>query len=63
LLVDPSSPDSIADALRFYADNPEILERHGANARLAAEGELNWQTQEVLLIEAYQHLIPTPSHD
>jgi glycosyltransferase involved in cell wall biosynthesis len=56
LLVDETDPDSIAAAVRRYAEDPDLLARHGRNARAAAEGALNWEHEEERLVRAYDEL-------
>ncbi|MBF0673462.1 MAG: glycosyltransferase [Salinibacterium sp.] len=54
LLVDESSPSSIAAAIAKYAHDPELLERHAANARRAAVEVLNWSQEVPVLAAAYE---------
>lgn len=56
ILVDETSPDAIAAAVRRYADDPQLLDRHGANALRAAREEVNWETEAAKLIEIYRSL-------
>lgn len=55
-LVDETSPEAIAAAVRRYADDPELMNRHGANALRAAREEVNWQNEESTLIGVYKRL-------
>ena len=57
VLVDETSPDAIAAAIAQYARDPELLARHGANALRAAHDELNWATQEPILLDAYAGIV------
>lgn len=60
LFVDPRDPDAIARALARYADDPELLARHGANARRAAVEVFNWAAEEPALLAVYAKLgLPT----
>lgn len=61
LLVDETDPDAIAEALGVYARDPEMLARHGENARRAARTHLNWATQSETLVSVYAALT-TASH-
>lgn len=56
LLVDETDPVSISAAVHRYAQDPELLNRHGENARLAAESSLNWDSQGKVLISVYGRL-------
>lgn len=60
ILVDPSSPSDIAQAIRRYADDPDLLDRHGENAKRAAAGALNWACEEVVLLSLYDRLLTGP---
>ncbi|MDO5634115.1 MAG: glycosyltransferase family 4 protein [Micrococcus sp.] len=62
LLVDPTRPSEIAQAIRRYAQDPELLERHSRNALVASRGELNWEAESVRLVEAYRALGVHPPH-
>ena len=53
LLVDETSPAAIAAAISQYANDPELLDRHGENARLAADSMLNWANEEPILLDVY----------
>jgi glycosyltransferase involved in cell wall biosynthesis len=56
LFVDPRDADAIARALARYADDPELLARHGANARRAAVEVFNWAAEEPALLGVYAKL-------
>ena len=45
VVVDPLSPQSIADGIIALAQNQEIRREQGQNGRLAAESEYNWESQ------------------
>nr|WP_162241222.1 glycosyltransferase [Leifsonia sp. Leaf325] len=53
MLVDETSPASIAQALERYAHDPELLTSHGRNARHLAETRLNWGHEVPVLLSAY----------
>lgn len=57
LLVEPTSPVSVAAAVRRYADDPSLLSRHSANARNLALNELNWSVEEKTLVSVYRRLL------
>jgi glycosyltransferase involved in cell wall biosynthesis len=54
--VDETSPGALAEAIRAYADDAELLERHSRNAVAASRSELNWTSQGALLVEFYGRL-------
>ena len=56
LLVDPTSPAQVAEALRAYAEDPDLLSRHSRNARRLAVEKLNWQPEAATLVAAYGDL-------
>ncbi|WP_294332419.1 glycosyltransferase [uncultured Chryseobacterium sp.] len=41
-LVDPEDPETIADCIVKYVENPELYTNHAKNARLAYEQTYNW---------------------
>lgn len=56
ILVDERSPAAVAAAVRRYADEPDLLRRHSANARRLAEEELNWSHEAQELLRVYAEL-------
>lgn len=56
LIVDESDPESIARAVKRYATEPELLDRHSANARRAALEEFRWEKEERALLRVYSDL-------
>lgn len=57
VLVSPESPAQIANAIKEYAENPDLLVRHSQNARKLAVNYLNWAPEGKILIEAYDELL------
>lgn len=55
-LVDEKDPRALARAVRRYAEEPELLERHSVNARRAAVAELNWANEARKLVGVYEDL-------
>lgn len=49
VVVDGASPRSIADGIILLTRNQEVRKKMGLNAREAAEGEFNWESQTVKL--------------
>jgi glycosyltransferase involved in cell wall biosynthesis len=61
LLVDPTDPNAIADAIRFIIDAPESDRRaYGARALAAAHATYNWERQMELLLDEYGRLTGNP---
>ncbi|MCV7522697.1 glycosyltransferase family 4 protein [Micrococcus luteus] len=56
ILVDAGDPEQIASAVRRYAEDPEFLERHSANALHAYRTEVNWEAESRVLVAAYEAL-------
>ncbi len=48
-LVPRDDPESMARAMREYAENPELRKRHGSEARRAIERKFRWEA----MVEAY----------
>ena len=64
LLVPPGNPDSLAQAIRCLADDPQLRSEMSSRNRVKAEATLEWAqvTQRYLSIyEAVAHQLPAPS--
>ena len=61
-LCDPTSPSSIASAIRAVVDRPAV-ERAAGRARIlrAAHDRYNWETEAAGLFDLYRELAPTPN--
>jgi glycosyltransferase involved in cell wall biosynthesis len=57
--VDPSDPQAAARAIARYASDPELLDRHGRNARAAASTKFTWESEEQVLVGVYRDLLPS----
>ncbi|WP_157887405.1 glycosyltransferase [Frondihabitans sp. PAMC 28766] len=59
--VDPHCGAAIAEAVRFYDENPDVLARQSRNALRAAREVFSWTSEESVLLEAYRRvgLVPT----
>lgn len=55
-LVPPADPDAIANALLRYANNRELLRRHGTAARLRVKAEFRLDTMVWRYIDVYDAL-------
>lgn len=57
LVVDPTSPDEIANSLAWLFANTERACAMGKNGRKAVHQTFNWRTQERLLINYYSSIL------
>lgn len=57
LCVDPSKPEDIANAVTYLNEHPEEAKQMGRNGRKAVLEELNWESQEKILLNLYETLI------
>lgn len=57
LVVDPTSPDQIAAAIRRYAETPALLEEHSRNARRLALEVFNWESESRHLVDSYRNTL------
>lgn len=57
LVVDPSNPLAIADAIEHLLRHPDEAEAMGARGRAAVAARLNWETEEVRLLDLYRSVI------
>ncbi len=57
LLVNPSSPRAIADAIQFVLTRPHEAEAMGRRGREAVEKYYNWESQEKKLLQLYAGLV------
>lgn len=57
LLVDQKNPHSIAEAIRRYSEDEDLLIRHASNARRVAVDILNWNSEVPVLASAYQRVL------
>ncbi len=56
ICVKTDDVDSIAQAIRYLNEHPDIARQMGENGRRAVEQEFNWGTQERVLLELYESL-------
>lgn len=59
LIADPTSPESIADAVRRLIEGNESLTDVGARARRAALARYNWAFEKNGLLRAYERVRPS----
>jgi len=60
-LFDPSSPESIAQAVRSVLEDRELYEARRREARRLALERFNWGIEETRLLDAYAALVGPPS--
>ena len=56
IAVDPSSPEEIAQAVRFLQENPALAHELGMNGRRAVQEAFNWGIEEEKLLGLYREL-------
>jgi glycosyltransferase involved in cell wall biosynthesis len=59
ILVDPSNPKQIADAINLLVQNKELREQMGAAGRAAVLNRYNWDFEAKLLCAAYERMLAT----
>lgn len=55
LLIDPSTPDSIAKAIDHLYDNPDQLQILGRSGRMAVLNRYNWEAEAEKLLAMYEN--------
>jgi len=53
ICVDPKDPVSIADAIIYLKNNPDIAKQMGENGKQAVVSKYSWKTEEQKLIDLY----------
>jgi hypothetical protein len=61
VLVDPSDPRAIAEAIEWVLANPDEAEELGARGREAVRETYNWERESGELLAAYARLSPSPA--
>ena len=57
LLVDPLSPESIAEAVDYIIENPDEAQAMGQRGRKSVEQQYNWDREAAKLIQLYHRLL------
>jgi glycosyltransferase involved in cell wall biosynthesis len=57
ILVDPTQPSAIAQAVEFLLTHPEEAARMGRNGRVAFEQHYNWEAEETKLLKLYNSIL------
>jgi len=59
LLVDPSKPEEIAQAMAYLIEHPQEARQMGENGRRAVLEKYNWETESERLLEIYETVLRT----
>ena len=57
LTVDPLSPEEIAEAIKYLAENKEEAKEMGRRGRKAVEKRYNWAVEESALLNLYKEIL------
>ena len=57
LLVDPTRPEAIAEAINYLLNNPNQAEKMGQNGRRAFLNKYNWESESKKLLALYSELL------
>lgn len=57
LLVDPLSPEKIAEAIKWLLENPDEAEAMGKRGKQAVEGKYNWDIEKKKLLTFYEKIL------
>ena len=60
LLVDPSSPEAIAEAMRRIIADPVAAQAMGERGRQAVLGHFSWESEFPILLRLYERLVRAP---
>lgn len=63
LLVDPTDPEAVADAIRALLDDPERAAEMGRRGRAAVMDRYRWEPQGERLVELYRRIIAVDPAD
>jgi glycosyltransferase involved in cell wall biosynthesis len=56
-VIDPTSPESLAEAIMAFYKDPDLRRRYGFKAREKFEAECSWETQLPLLAALYARIL------
>jgi glycosyltransferase involved in cell wall biosynthesis len=56
VLADPLDPHSVAQAMRYLVDNPDIARSMGESGLHAIEEKYNWECEKEKLLAFYERL-------
>lgn len=57
LIVDPSNPEAIAEAMVYLIEHPAEARRMGANGRRAVTEQYNWNRESAKLLRIYEMIL------
>lgn len=57
ILVDPLSPEKIAEAIKWLLENPDEAEAMGKRGKQAVEGKYNWDIEKKKLLTCYEKIL------
>ncbi len=60
ILVDPTKPEQIADAIESLINNPSVARQMGEAGKEAVRSRFNWQTESKKLLDLYHQLVGPP---
>jgi glycosyltransferase involved in cell wall biosynthesis len=60
IMVDPTKPEQIADAIELLVRDPDSARRMGEAGSAAVRDRFNWQVESIKLLDLYRQLIGTP---
>ena len=61
LIISPGDVGAIAEAIRYFFDNPSEVERMGTNARQRVVENFTWDHYRTRLLDAYSHALEVAS--
>jgi glycosyltransferase involved in cell wall biosynthesis len=60
IMVDPTKPERIADAIESLVRDPDGARRMGEAGKAAVRDRFNWQAESTKLLDLYRQLIGAP---
>jgi glycosyltransferase involved in cell wall biosynthesis len=60
IMVDPTKPEQIADAIETLVRSPTLAKRMGEAGRRAVRERFSWDGERIKLLQLYHHLVGTP---
>ena len=61
IMVDPTKPKQIADAIESLVRNPALARQMGEAGREAVRTRFNWQAESKKLLDLYHQLVGAPN--
>lgn len=63
IMVDPTEPEQIADAIETLVQNPDLARRMGEAGERAVRERFNWGVERVKLLRLYQEILSPLDHN